>query len=93
LINELSTVARLSIFESHGWIESSELIEDKLLVPLPLQQIAVRLDVRIVGKGLEWAARTILNVETGDSVRHVIREGAVVRFDGGKKECLMISVR
>ena len=64
---EWKRITTLSIFEKHGWIESSEIIQDKLLVLLPLDQIAVRLDVRIVGRGLEWGARAIVKVWTEDT--------------------------
>jgi hypothetical protein len=60
-------ITSLSIFENHGWIESSELIHDKLLVSLPPAQLAVRLDVRIVGQGLEWEAKAIVKVDTVQS--------------------------
>jgi hypothetical protein len=55
-------IITLSIFEKHGWIQSSELIHDKLLVSLPSMQIALRLDVRIVSKGLVWRGRGMVHL-------------------------------
>lgn len=55
-------VATFPVFEQHGWIESSELIEDQRLVVLPPNQIAAKLELRIVAKGINWYARTILQL-------------------------------
>lgn len=65
-------ITTLSVFERHAWIESSEAIEDKLLVSLPPDQLAVRLDLRIVGQGLEWTARAIVKVDADDPAKLVI---------------------
>jgi hypothetical protein len=56
-------VATFGVFEQHGWIESSELIEDQLLVVLPPHQIAAKVELRIVARGINWYARTIVKID------------------------------
>lgn len=55
-------IGTLSVFEKHGWIESAELIEDQILVAIPDDQLAIKLELRIVGQRLEWNAKTIVPV-------------------------------
>jgi hypothetical protein len=58
--------ATFSVFERHDWIESSEPIEDQLLVVLPPHQIAVKVELRIVARGINWYATTIVKIESTD---------------------------
>ena len=55
-------IVTLSVFEKHGWIESAELIHDQILVAIPADQLALKLELRIVGQGLEWNAKKIVPV-------------------------------
>ncbi len=58
------------VFESHGWIEPGESIEEAQLISLPQDAtIAVRCELRIVSEGLEWNAMTIA-VRAKDVLAH-----------------------
>jgi hypothetical protein len=50
------------IFEDHGWIEPGEQIEEPLVlaIPDPKTYVALRLNMRVVSKTVEWNASCIL---------------------------------
>ena len=60
-----SRLKTVSVFEEHAWIEASEIIQDSLLFVLPPNQIAVKVQLRIVARKLEWSAKAIFDVQTG----------------------------
>jgi hypothetical protein len=77
-------ITTLSIFKQHAWIESSETIGDKVLVSLPADRLAVRLDFRIVGQRLEWSAKAIVKVNpdedpSTDKSHHVITRESEIK--------------
>jgi hypothetical protein len=52
----------LSVFESHGWIEPGETIREQRLIPLREEGLlALRVEVRIVSKGIEWNDATTID--------------------------------
>jgi hypothetical protein len=59
--NRLRTV---SVFQEHAWIEASETIQDSLLFVLPPNQIAVKVQLRVIAKKLEWSAKAVFDVQT-----------------------------
>jgi hypothetical protein len=70
-VTEWKRVATLPVFEAHAWIESTETIEDTPLIYLPPEQLAAKLELRIVGQALEWNAKAIvqLGVDAGMTTR------------------------
>jgi hypothetical protein len=50
----------LAIMAQHAWIEASETIDDTLMIVLPKNLIAVKLEMRVVANSLEWHARHIV---------------------------------
>jgi hypothetical protein len=52
----------LSVFERHGWIEGSETIDDTVLVALPPNLTAVKLELRIVANKIAWSAGTMIDL-------------------------------
>ena len=61
---KFSGIAVLTIFNTHGWIEPNELIEEQHLVTIPgPDTTAVRVQLRVVSeqrKSKEWNAQTIV---------------------------------
>lgn len=52
----------LSVFESHGWIEPGETIREQRLIPLREEGLlALRVELRIVSKGIEWNDATTID--------------------------------
>jgi hypothetical protein len=53
------------IFQQHGWIESGETIEDKLLVTLPEGRTGTyRVEVSVGSGGIVWTAADIASLPT-----------------------------
>lgn len=57
-----------SVFESHGWIEPGEQIQESFLtlVPEDRRYIALHVQLRIVSKGIEWNGDSIIELTSGD---------------------------
>jgi hypothetical protein len=63
---EWTRIRTTSVFEKHGWIEASETIEDVVLLALPSNQIALKLQLRIVARQTRWRKKR--NAWTAETV-------------------------
>jgi hypothetical protein len=63
---EWTRLRTISVFEKHGWIEASETIEDVALLVLPSDQIALKLQLRIVARQTRWRKKR--NAWTAEAV-------------------------
>jgi hypothetical protein len=58
----------VGVFEEHGWIEAAERIEDSMIFRLPPNQTAIRVEVRVVAKGIQWKSHAVIEIAwTGNS--------------------------
>ena len=54
-------LAAFDVFELHPWIEPGELIKDERMIVIPKGEwVGVRLEIRIVSRGIEWNAASVL---------------------------------
>ncbi len=59
-------LAVLPVFESHGWIEPGEPIQESFFLPVPSGDdlAAIQLRLRIVSKGIEWNGDSTVEIAT-----------------------------
>src|SRR5262249_31424276 len=61
---EWQRVVTIGVFEKHRWIEPGETITDQALVSIAGDDHrAVKLELRLVGSGIEWNATSIIEPE------------------------------
>jgi hypothetical protein len=59
----------LPVLRHHGWIESSESIQDELLYVVRADSTAVKLEFRLCAKGKEWNAETFVTLPKSEGSR------------------------
>jgi hypothetical protein len=52
----------VTIFDTHGWVEAGETIDDMVMILLPRCLVAIKMELRIVANGKQWKARAIIDV-------------------------------